>query len=58
MADLQTIENFIGGEYVAYEGDFVDSYDPSTGEVWAQVPDSGHEEVELAVEAALKASPG
>ncbi|KAK1338040.1 hypothetical protein QTO34_001147 [Cnephaeus nilssonii] len=37
---------------------YIDSYDPSTGEVYCRVPDSGKEEVEAAVEAARAAFPG
>lgn len=38
------LENFIGGKFVPCGG-HVDSYDPSTGEVYCKVPDSGVEEV-------------
>lgn len=38
------LENFIGGEFVACKS-HIDSYDPSTGEVYCSVPDSGPEEV-------------
>ena len=46
--------NFIDGEFVAC-GDYLDSYNPATGEVHLQVPDSGKEEVEKAAQAALRA---
>ena len=45
------LENFINGKFVATDL-FIDSYDPSTGEVWAKVPSSGEKEIELAVQAA------
>ncbi|XP_002741825.3 2-aminomuconic semialdehyde dehydrogenase-like, partial [Saccoglossus kowalevskii] len=48
------LENFINGEFVATE-QHLDSYDPSTGEVWAKIPDSGEKEVGLAVDAAKRA---
>lgn len=38
------LENFIGGKFVSC-GSCIDSYDPSTGEVYCRVPDSGKEEV-------------
>jgi len=48
------VQNFIGGKFS--EGrEFIDSYDPATGRVWAQVPDSGPEIVEEAVRAAKNA---
>ena len=46
-----TIENFISGKFCKGKS-FIDSFDPSTGEVHAKVPCSGHEDVELAVKAA------
>ena len=48
------IENFIGG---LFEGtsSYVDSFDPSIGEVWALIPDSGEDEVGRAVQAARNA---
>ena len=50
------VQNFIGGEF--HGGiDFLDSYDPSTGKVWAKVPSSGEREVEEAVTAAKAAYP-
>ena len=53
--DLVTVKNFIGGEFVDGPKSFVDSYDPSTGLVWARIPDSGPEDVEKAVRAASDA---
>lgn len=38
------LENFIGGKFVACKS-HMDSYNPSTGEVYCSVPDSGPEEV-------------
>lgn len=38
------LENFIGGKFVACKS-HIDSYNPSTGEVYCSVPDSGPEEV-------------
>lgn len=41
---LLVLENFIGGKFVPCRN-HIDSYDPSTGEVYGKVPDSGEEEV-------------
>ena len=41
---LLTLENFINGKIVPCSS-YIDSYDPSTGEVYCRVPDSGNEEV-------------
>nr|XP_046228349.1 2-aminomuconic semialdehyde dehydrogenase isoform X1 [Scatophagus argus] len=51
------LENFIGGKFVSCRS-HIDSYDPSTGEVYCKVPDSCEEEVEAAVAAAKDAFPG
>ncbi|XP_061756668.1 2-aminomuconic semialdehyde dehydrogenase isoform X2 [Nerophis ophidion] len=51
------LENFIGGKFVPCPA-HIDSYDPSTGEVYCKVPDSGEEEVDAAVQAAKEAFPG
>ncbi|KPP63496.1 aldehyde dehydrogenase family 8 member A1-like [Scleropages formosus] len=56
-AELKTplvLQNYIGGEFVPCSR-YIDSYDPSTGEVYCQVPDSGPDEVEQAVNAAKEA---
>lgn len=54
MASLQELENFIDGRFVACSR-HIDSYNPATGQVHLKVPDSGEEEVQLAVAAAQKA---
>ncbi|KAK3087605.1 hypothetical protein FSP39_008279 [Pinctada imbricata] len=54
MAHLTLLQNFIDGEFVECTT-YIDSYDPSTGEVWAKIPDSGEPEVNAAVDAATKA---
>ncbi|XP_053144172.1 2-aminomuconic semialdehyde dehydrogenase isoform X2 [Hemicordylus capensis] len=51
------LENYINGQFVPCSS-YLDSYDPSTGEVYCKVPDSGREEVEAAVKAAQNAFPG
>ena len=54
MASVKVLENFIGGKLVPCER-HIDSYNPSSGEVHLKVPDSGENEVKLAVEAAKTA---
>lgn len=41
---LLTLENFINGKFVPCNS-YIDSYDPSTGDVYCRVPNSGEEEV-------------
>lgn len=41
---MLVLENFIGGKFVPCQS-HIDSYNPSTGEVYCKVPDSGKEEV-------------
>ncbi|XP_008944978.1 PREDICTED: aldehyde dehydrogenase family 8 member A1 isoform X3 [Merops nubicus] len=53
---LLVLENFIGGKFVPCSS-YIDSYNPSTGDVYCKVPDSGKEEVEAAVKAAKAAFP-
>ena len=54
LSDLQKLENYIGGEFLPTSS-YIKSYNPSTGEHYLDVPDSGPEDVEKAVEAARKA---
>jgi aminomuconate-semialdehyde/2-hydroxymuconate-6-semialdehyde dehydrogenase len=55
---MKKILNFIGGDYREPEsGNFFDNIDPSTGEVYSQIPDSGEKDVEMAVDAAREAFP-
>jgi aminomuconate-semialdehyde/2-hydroxymuconate-6-semialdehyde dehydrogenase len=52
------IENYIGGELVKPISDeYLDNFDPATGEVYSLIPDSDERDVSLAVEAAKKAFP-
>lgn len=50
------LSNYINGQFVASEGTFA-SFNPSTGEVNAFIPNSDKAAVERAVEAAKKAFP-
>jgi len=55
---MDTIENYIGGELVKpASGVYLDNFDPATGEVYSQIPDSDDRDVQLAVEAATLAFP-
>lgn len=53
-SEMLVLENFIGGKFVPCTN-HIDSYDPSTGKVYCKVPDSGKEEVDMAVRAASEA---
>jgi aminomuconate-semialdehyde/2-hydroxymuconate-6-semialdehyde dehydrogenase len=55
---MLTITNFIDGKHVdAVSGQAFDKIDPATGQAAARVPDSDGRDVDLAVEAALRAFP-
>lgn len=43
------LENFIGGTFSPCKS-YIDSYDPSTGEVYCHVPNSGKEEVSVSTQ--------
>lgn len=47
------LENYIGGKFVSCRS-YIDSYDPSTGEVYCKVPDSGKEEVGIKLKPSAK----
>jgi acyl-CoA reductase-like NAD-dependent aldehyde dehydrogenase len=51
-----SVRNFIDGQFCDPDDDvYLDSYDPSTGNVWAKIPDSGASDAEKAVRAARTA---
>lgn len=55
---MQLIDNYIGGEIVKpASNEYLDNFDPSTGQVYSQAPDSDDRDVHLAVEAAKVAFP-
>jgi NAD-dependent aldehyde dehydrogenases len=55
---MQKIENYIGGELCGpISENYLDNYDPATGEVYSLIPDSDERDVERAVEAARGAFP-
>jgi aminomuconate-semialdehyde/2-hydroxymuconate-6-semialdehyde dehydrogenase len=50
------LENFIGGHFIGpLSGNFIDNFNPSTGEVSGRIPDSNEQDVAVAVKAAQKA---
>lgn len=52
------IENYIGGELVRpASGEFLDNFNPATGEVYSQIPDSDERDVQAAVDSANEAFP-
>ena len=52
------IKNYINGELIGpTENQYIDNYNPAIGKVYSLIPDSDEKDVELAVEAALKAFP-
>ena len=56
MSQLLVIENFINGEFISTKS-HIDSFDPSTGAVWAKIPDSEEKDVNKAVNSAKNAFP-
>lgn len=55
---MKKIENYIGGAFVKpASGEYLDNFDPSSGEVYSQIADSDDRDVNLAVEAAKAAFP-
>ncbi len=52
------IDNYIGGELVSpASGTYFDNFEPATGEVYSQIPDSDDRDVNLAADAANDAFP-
>lgn len=50
------LHNYINGELTKpISNAYIDSYNPATGEIFAQIPDSGTEDINKAVRAALNA---
>ena len=55
---MQKIENYINGELAApIGGAYLDNFEPATGKVYSQVPDSDERDIDAAVEAASRAFP-
>lgn len=55
---MEKIQNYIDGVLVApISNQYLDNYEPSTGEVYSYIPDSDKEDVDVAVKAAKEAFP-
>ena len=55
---MEKLQNFIDGQYCApLKGNYIDNYEPATGNVYSLIPNSDAEDVQLAVDAAEKAFP-
>lgn len=55
---METFANFINGEFVPpSSGEFLDNFNPATGEVYSKVPKSNAKDIEAAVAAAKAAFP-
>ncbi|MBK9330952.1 MAG: aldehyde dehydrogenase [Ignavibacteria bacterium] len=55
---MEKLKNYIDGILMTpFSNSYINSYDPSTGEVFTMLPDSDKEDVELAVKSAEKAFP-
>lgn len=55
---MEKLQNFIDGVYCApLTGEYIDNIEPATGKVYSLIPNSGAEDVEMAVKAAEKAFP-
>lgn len=53
---MKNIQNFINGDFrTPVQNNYLEKFDPSTGEVFAQVPDSDQLDIVLAISAAQKA---
>lgn len=56
LTNFQYIQNYIGGELLEpLSKTYIDNINPATGEKFGQIPNSNHEDVEMAVKAAEKA---
>lgn len=55
---MNKLQNYIGGQLVdPVSGEYLDNFDPSTGNVYSLIPDSDERDVERAVRAAESAFP-
>ncbi len=55
---MEKIKNYINGELIApISNQYIDNYNPATGEVYSHVPDSDERDIAMAVAAAEKAFP-
>jgi len=55
---MEQIQNFINGTFQdPINGKYIDNYEPATGQVYCQIPNSDDDDIKLAVQAAEKAFP-
>lgn len=55
---MKKILNYINGQFIEpLNSSFLEVYEPATGQIYAQVPDSSSNDVELAIKAAREAFP-
>ncbi len=55
---MQVLQNYIGGQFVPpASGNYLDNYNPATGEIFGKIPDSEESDVAAAVAAAASAFP-
>ena len=55
---MDQLQNYINGELLApLDGNYIDNYEPATGKVYSQIPNSNEKDIELAVKAAKEAFP-
>lgn len=56
---MEKFKNYINGILtIPYSNNYINNFNPATGEVYSMLPDSGEDDVNLAVESAEKAFPG
>lgn len=57
-AEITKFSNFINGQFLPpANGKYINSFNPSTDEIWAHVPDSDQRDAAAAVDAAKAAFP-
>ncbi len=55
---MELLQNFINGEYTQpIDKQYIDNFEPATGNVYSQIPNSNEKDVEIAVKAAQEAFP-
>jgi aminomuconate-semialdehyde/2-hydroxymuconate-6-semialdehyde dehydrogenase len=55
---MEKISNYINGKLISpIQSNYIDNFEPATGQVYAQVPESDEADVDLAIEAANNAFP-
>ncbi len=55
---MKTLKNYIGGELCAPNSrQYLDNFEPATGQVYSQIPDSDEQDIHHAVDAARQAFP-